>query len=145
MPVQENIESNSFPLVEAMLASYRSETPICCLRRERIKNNARYFASTFPGTVLYAVKCNPHPLVLDACYTRGIKDFDVASLEEVKLVHERYGSSTLYFQHSVKARSAIRDSYGLCGFRHFAVDHHCELSKVVDEFWILAESLFMYA
>ena len=113
MSIRENIESNSFPSVEAMLASYRSETPICCLRRERIKNNARYFASTFPGTVLYAVKCNPHPLVLDACYTGGIKDFDVASLEEVKLAHGRYGSSTLYFQHPVKARSAIQDSYGL--------------------------------
>ena len=57
----------------------------------------------------------------------------MASLEEVKLVHARCSSSTLYFQHPVKARSAIQNSYGRYGLRHFAVDHQRELSKVVDE------------
>ena len=37
----KNIESNFFPSVEAMLANCRHETAICCLRQERIKNNAR--------------------------------------------------------------------------------------------------------
>ena len=63
----------------------------------------------------------------------GINHFDVASLEEVKLVHARCSSSTLYFQHPVKARSAIRNSYGRYGLCHFVVDHHRELSKVVAE------------
>ena len=32
------------------------------------------------GRVLYAVKCNPHPFVLQTLYGEGIADFDVASL-----------------------------------------------------------------
>ena len=57
----------------------------------------------------------------------------MASLEEVKLIRERYDNSTPYFQHPVKSRSAIRNSYRLHGVRHFAVDHFSELSKVIDE------------
>jgi len=133
MTIEKNIESKSFPSVEAMLVDYRPEVPVYCLRKKRIQRNARDFVNNFPGKVLYAVKCNPHPWVLDACHVGGISDFDVASLEEVKLIRERYNNSTPYFQHPVKSRSAIRNSYRLHGVRHFAVDHLSELSKVVDE------------
>ena len=133
MTIAKNIESKSFPSVEAMLVDYHPEAPVYCLRKKRIQRNARHFVNNFPGKVLYAVKCNPHPWVLDACHVGGISDFDVASLEEVKLIRERYNNSTPYFQHPVKSRSAIRNSYRLHGVRHFAVDHLSELSKVVDE------------
>ena len=52
MTIAKNIESKSFPSVEAMLLDYRPEAPICCFRKKRIERNARHFVNIFPGTVL---------------------------------------------------------------------------------------------
>ena len=60
-----------------------------CFWPERIAQTARRFLDGFPGKVLYAVKCNPHGIVLDAMYGAGIRNFDTASLNEIALVDER--------------------------------------------------------
>ena len=133
MTIQKPVETESFPSVEAMVASYRPEVPVYCLRKKTIERNVNRFISMFPGKVLYAVKCNPHPFVLDAVYDGGISHFDVASLTEVQLISERYKNSTRYFQHPVKSRSAIQDSYRNHDVRHYAVDHLDEFSKIMDE------------
>jgi len=133
MTSQKPTKIRSFSSVEAMVASCRPEVPVYCLRKKRIQRNANHFTSIFPGKVLYAVKCNPHPFVVDAVYDGGICHFDVASLTEVKLINERYKNSTRYFQHPVKSRSAIRDSYRYHDVRHYAVDHLDEFSKIMDE------------
>jgi ornithine decarboxylase len=62
--------------------------PVYCLRPNVLKETARHFLSTFPGTVLYAIKCNPNPLVLDALYAAGVRHFDTASLPEIAQVTE---------------------------------------------------------
>ena len=133
MTIQKPIKSKSFSSVEAMVAAYRPDVPVYCVRKKRITRNVSYFISMFPGKVLYAVKCNPHPFVLDSVYDGGICDFDVASLTEVKLISERYKNSTRYFQHPVKSRSAIYDSYRYHDVRHYAVDHLDEFFKIMDE------------
>ena len=43
----------------------------------------RFFGNRDHTTVLYAVKCNPHPLVVDTLYDAGIRHFDTASLTEI--------------------------------------------------------------
>ena len=64
----------------------------------------RSFLELFPGRVLYAVKCNPHPSVLSALYDAGIRHFDTASLPEIALVRERSRMPAVYFMHPVKGR-----------------------------------------
>jgi ornithine decarboxylase len=87
----------------------------------------------FPGDVLYAVKANPHPAVLDAVYEAGVRWFDVASTPEVALVRERFPDATIAFMHPVKSRSAIRRAYFDYGVRIFSLDSHDELQKIIGE------------
>ncbi|MEZ5892487.1 MAG: type III PLP-dependent enzyme [Parvularculaceae bacterium] len=87
----------------------------------------------FPGQVLYAVKANPHPAILDAVYAAGVRWFDVASLPEIELVAARCPDATLAFMHPVKARSAIRRAYFDYGVRIFVLDSAEELAKIIAE------------
>jgi ornithine decarboxylase len=116
-------------LIEALRPDY----PIFCIRPAVIAAAATNFRQRFPGKVLYAVKCNPHPLVLDALRSGGIQCYDVASSEEIALVRSRHENSSIYFMHPVKRRSSIREAWGRFGVLHFAIDHADELDKVVEE------------
>ena len=47
------------PSVDALVARARPTDPMLCLRPAAIAAAARRFVDSFPGDVLYAVKCNP--------------------------------------------------------------------------------------
>jgi len=119
--------------VEDVVDALRPSYPVYCLRPTALRRQVQRFCALFPGTVLYAVKCNPHPLVLDALYDAGITHFDTASLPEIATVAERYGDANCYFMHPVKSRAAIQAAYGIYGVRHYVVDDPVELAKVLDE------------
>lgn len=122
-----------FPDVATMVATLRPEDPVYCLRPHEITAAARRFVATFPGHVLYAVKCNTEPMILDALVAGGIRHFDTASLAEIELIQGRHPGSHCYFMHPVKRRGAIRQAYYRDGIRAFVVDHRDELDKVVAE------------
>lgn len=122
-----------FASVEAVIDALRPSYPVYCLRPAALQAQVRRFCALFPGTVLYAVKCNPHPLVLDALYAAGIRDFDTASLPEIAAINERFDEAACYFMHPVKSRPAIQAAYGVYGVRYYVVDHPTELGKVLDE------------
>ncbi len=122
-----------FDHVDAMVASLQPSYPVFCLRPELLAGAARGFLESFPGRVLYAVKCNPHPRVLQILYDAGIRHFDTASLPEIARVRELFRDADAYFMHPVKARAVIRSAYEVYGVRHFVVDHPNELAKLRDE------------
>lgn len=117
----------------ALVLAVQPDIPVHCLRPQAAKAAAGWFARNFPGDVLYAVKANPHPAVLDAVHAAGVKWFDVASMPEVELIGKRFPDATMAFMHPVKARSAIRRAYFEYGVRIFALDSHDELQKIVAE------------
>ena len=47
-----------------------------------------FFKKNFPGKVLYAVKTNPSENVIKIIINNGIENFDVASINEVKLIRK---------------------------------------------------------
>ena len=122
-----------FDDARAMIAGLTPSYPVYCLRPEVLEATAQEFLDRFPGRVLYAVKCNPHPLVLKALYDAGIRHFDTASLPEIAQVRELFPDAAAYFMHPVKARAVIKASYEIYGVRHFVIDHPSELAKVMDE------------
>jgi ornithine decarboxylase len=122
-----------FSDVSAVAQALQPSYPVYCLRPEVLAETARRFISMFPGTVLYAVKCNPHPMVLDELYRAGIRHFDTASLPEIAQICETYADAHAYFMHPVKGRAVIKSAYAVYGIRHFVVDHESELAKIVDE------------
>ena len=56
------------------------------LRPHLIQARARRVLAAFPGDVLYAVKCNDAPEVLRALWAGGVREFDTASIGEVRAV-----------------------------------------------------------
>lgn len=122
-----------FPNASAMAATLRPDHPVYCIRPHALRAGAREFLDSFPGKVLYAVKCNAEPAFVDALYEAGVRHFDTASLSEIALVKDRYPDTCAYFMHPVKQRGAIRAAYFQYGVRHFVVDHPDELAKVEAE------------
>lgn len=123
----------TYQSVEDMLAQLRPSYPIYCFRPAEFERQARRFLEGFPGRVLYATKCNPHPSVLDTLYGAGILHFDTASLAEIALVSERFEDARCYFHHPVKSPAAISSAYLVFGVRDFTIDHGNELDKIIRE------------
>lgn len=116
----------------ALLHASDIEGPIFGLRRHILHNRVRETVSLFPGDVLYAVKCNAHPAVLQALYEGGIRHFDTASIDEIRLVRGLFDDAHCHFMHPVKSRAAITEAYFEHGVRRFVIDHVSELEKILD-------------
>jgi len=121
------------PSIDAVVANMRPVDPLLCLRPAVIAGAAQRFVSSFPGDVLYAVKCNPEPRVLRALWAGGIRHFDCASLAEVALVRKLFPDAAIHFMHPVKSRPAIRDAFDVYGVTDFAFDTADELAKILQE------------
>ena len=121
------------PSIDTVVANTRPVDPVLCLRPAVIAGAAQRFVASFPGDVLYAVKCNPEPRVLRALWAGGIRHFDCASLAEVALVRKLFPAAAIHFMHPVKSRPAIRDAFDVYGVTDFAFDTADELAKILQE------------
>ena len=109
--------------------------PILCfaLTPAEIRSAAARF-SGFPGRALYAVKCNPNPFVLTTLFEAGITDFDVASINEVRLIDSLFGQAAgQFFNNPAKTRPAIQSASSEFGIRFYTVDCMEEVDKVLEE------------
>ncbi len=77
-------------------------------RPNSLKKAVNYFKDNFIGKSLYAVKTNPDINILKSIYECGIKSFDVASIDEVRLISELFKDADIYFMHPIKSRYSIR-------------------------------------
>ncbi len=110
----------------------RPVQPVTLLRPHAARRAARFFVDKFPGRSLYAVKANPSPdLLLQILWEEGVTHYDVASIGEVRLVHETLPEAVLCFMHPVKAEEAIAEAYFDHGVKTFSLDTLEELEKIV--------------
>lgn len=121
-----------FADADAMIVALEPSYPVYCLRPHVLADNARRFIEGFPGRVMYAVKCNPHPAVLHHLYEAGIEHFDTASLPEIALVREAHPDAETYFMHPVKSRAAILSAAEVYDVRHYVIDHAEEFAKILE-------------
>jgi ornithine decarboxylase len=115
----------------ADIAMSRPVQPVTLLRPHAARRAARFFVDNFPGRSLYAVKANPSPTLLQILWDEGVTHFDVASIGEVRLVHETLPEAVLCFMHPVKAEEAIAEAYFDHGVKTFSLDTLDELEKIV--------------
>ena len=115
----------------AAIAKSRPVQPVTLLRPHAARRAARFFVEKFPGRSLYAVKANPSPDLLRILWDAGVTHYDVASIGEVRLVHETLPEAVLCFMHPVKAEEAIAEAYFSHGVRTFSLDTLEELDKIV--------------
>lgn len=120
-----------FASAEEMVAALQPSYPVYCLRPQVLADNARRFLEGFPGRTMYAVKCNPHPVVLKHLFAAGIRDFDTASLAEIAQVRENHPEAEAYFMHPVKSRAALLSADQVYDLRHYVIDHADELAKIL--------------
>ena len=53
--------------VDDVIADLKPAEPVFCIEPAKLREAAASFQS-FPGRALYAVKCNPHPYVLETLF-----------------------------------------------------------------------------
>jgi ornithine decarboxylase len=94
----------------AAIAKQRPVQPVTLLRPHAARRAARYFVEKFPGRSLYAVKANPSPDLLGILWDAGVTHYDVASIGEIRLVHETLPKAVQCFMHPVKAEEAIAEA-----------------------------------
>ena len=121
-----------FKDVNELVNTLKPDYPVYCVRPESIKISTKFFKKNFPGKVLYAVKTNPHEKVLKSIISSGIDRFDVASINEIKLIKKFKADAKLYFMHSVKSRSSLSEAYFHFGVRDFSLDSKDELQKILE-------------
>ncbi len=121
-----------FGSVSELVNTLKPEDPVYCIRPKSIKKSVEFFKNNFPGRVLYAVKTNPSEKIIKMIINNGIQNFDVASINEIKLVRKINNNVKIYFMHTVKSRESIKDAYFNYNVRDFALDTKEELLKILE-------------
>ena len=121
-----------FNSVSDLVNTVRPVDPIYCIRPNSIKSACSWFKSNFPGKILYAVKTNPNIKVIKYIGESGINSFDVASINEIKLIRKIFPDSHAYYMNTVKSREHIQDAYFNYNIRDFALDTKEELQKIIE-------------
>ena len=121
-----------FKDVDELVNTLKPDYPVYCIRPESIKTSSEFFRKNFPGKVLYAVKTNPNEKVLKNIIANGIENFDVASINEIRLIKKLKSDAKLYFMHTVKSRENISEAYFDLGVKDFALDTKDELQKILE-------------
>jgi ornithine decarboxylase len=112
-----------FASVSSMLLAWQPHEPVYCIHPHAYRQTAQAFLEGFPGRVLYAVKANDDPDVVQTLHRSGVEHFDCASLAEIALVRKLCPGATCYFMVPVAPRGAAARAQREFGVRHFMVDH----------------------
>ena len=121
-----------FNNVNELVNTLKPEMPVYCIRPNSVKKSVEFFKNNFPGKVLYAVKTNPDERIIKIIRDNGINNFDVASINEIKLVKKIDSKAKIYFMHTVKSRESIRDAYFKYNVKSFSLDTKEELIKIIE-------------
>ena len=121
-----------FNSVDELVNSIRPVDPVYCIRPDSIKVACGWFKSNFPGKILYAVKTNPNEEVIKHIGDSGINQFDVASINEIKLIRKIDNKVKMYFMNTIKSRESIKEAYFKYNVKDFALDTKEELLKILE-------------
>ena len=120
-----------FKSVGELVNQLKPTEPVYCIRKKSIQLASKYFQNKFPGKVLYAVKTNPHPIVLKTIIESGIENFDVASIKEIEAIRKIKPNAKCSYMHTVKSRESIKEAYFKHKIKSFSLDTKDELIKII--------------
>ena len=121
-----------FTSVNELVNTLEPEYPVYCIRPNSVRKSVEFFKNNFPGKVLYAVKTNPNEKIIKIIINSGIQNFDVASIDEVKLIKKIDNKAKIYFMHTIKSRKSIKEAYFQYNIKDFALDSKDELLKILE-------------
>jgi len=123
---------HTFSDAKTVARALSPDEPVILNRPHAARRAAKFFADKFPGKVLYAVKANPAPDLIEVLWDAGVTHYDVASIAEVRLVRGALPDAVLCFMHPIKTPGAIREAYHTHGVKTFSLDSVEELEKIVE-------------
>jgi len=121
-----------FKSVDEVVSGLKPVNPIYCIRKNSINTACNWFNKNFPGKVLYAVKTNPHEEVIKEIKNGGIDKFDIASIEEIKIIKKIVPDAECFYMNTIKSREHIREAYFNYNIKNFALDTKDELLKIIE-------------
>ena len=121
-----------FKTVNELVNSLKPDYPVYCIRLNEIKKSVNFFKENFPGKILYAVKTNPNEKIIKQIIANGVSEFDVASLNEIKLINKISPEARLHFMHTIKSKESISSAYKDYNVKSFSLDSKDELRKILD-------------
>ncbi len=121
-----------FKSVDELVNQLKPTEPVYCIRRNSTRLASKFFQNKFPGKILYAVKTNPHPVVLQTLLDSGIKHYDVASIKEIETIKNLNPEVECSYMHTVKSREDIKEAYFKYNIKTFALDTKDELIKIIE-------------
>ena len=121
-----------FKSVDKLVNQLKPTEPVYCIRRDSINIASKFFQNKFPGKILYAVKTNPHPLVLKTIVESGINDFDIASIKEVEAIRSVSPDAKCSYMHTVKSKESINEAYFKYNIKTFSIDTKDESIKILN-------------
>ena len=121
-----------FKSVDEVVSKLKPINSIYCIRKNSIKTACNWFNKNFPGKVLYAVKTNPHEEVIKEIKNSGIDKFDIASIEEIKVIKKIVPGAECFYMNTIKSREHIREAYFNYNIKNFALDTKDELLKIIE-------------
>ena len=121
-----------FESVDKIVNELKPVNPIYCIRKNSINTACNWFNKNFPGKVLYAVKTNPHEEVIKEIKNSGIDKFDIASIEEIKIIKKIVPDAECFYMNTIKSREHIREAYFNYNIKNFALDTKDELLKIIE-------------
>jgi ornithine decarboxylase len=113
------------------LRTVQPENPILFFAPSILQNMARKFIDSFPGMVTYAVKSNPEEMVIENLSAAGLRGFDVASPEEIRLIRRLAPDAALHYNNPVRSRAEIAVAVDLA-VKSYSVDSKSELAKLIE-------------
>ena len=121
-----------FESVDEIVNELKPVNPIYCIRKNSINTACNWFNKNFPGKVLYAVKTNPHEEVIKEIKNGGIDKFDIASIEEIKIIKKIVPDAECFYMNTIKSREHIREAYFNYNIKNYALDTKDELLKIIE-------------
>ncbi len=122
-----------FATVEKAIAGLKPTEPVYLVHPKKIAAAARQFLGGFPGDVLYAVKANPHPIILEQLWKAGIRHFDTASLGEIETVKSLLPEAICHFMAPVRLAGQAKAAFAQHGVTDYVIDSQSELDKLLAE------------
>ena len=120
-----------FKSVENLISQLKPEKPVYCIRRHSVTTASKFFQKNFPGKILYAVKTNPHSVIIQTLIDSGINQFDVASIEEIKQIKKFSNTAKCSYMHTVKSPESIKEAYFKYDIKTFSLDTKEEFIKII--------------
>ncbi len=113
------------------IRNVRPENPVLFFSPAVLQAAARRFIDGFPGMVTYAVKTNPSDVVIENLSAAGVRGFDVASPNEMRLIRRIAPDAAMHYNNPVRARAEIAVAVEL-GVKSYSVDSASELAKLIE-------------